>query len=736
MRTRPPGLPVEHGRSRAKYSYHSGSLFFRNFDTLSLNLDKELHRPAVLRHHASSQNGGNRPHNFTPSSKKIMKTKSKNFRDDINGLRAWAVLAVILFHFGVPGFSGGFVGVDIFFVISGFLMTGIVVEGLEKNDQKQFSVIEFYMARARRILPALIVLCAVLLALGWLALLPLDYKMLGTHAVSAIFFLSNIQFWREAGYFDTNSHDKWLLHTWSLSAEWQFYLILPLVIMAVWKLWPGRKSVFNILLAGLLASLALSVVLSPLAPSAAFYLLPTRAWEMLAGGLLYLLANRLSLTEGLRTVFESIGFALIAWAILGFDSSSNWPGWRALVPVVGTMLVLLAARSNTRWTGLAVTQWLGTRSYSLYLWHWPIVVALTYWGQQATPTFIVAGLGLTLVLGHLSYHLIESSTRRQLASLNIGKSSALLLSCVVVVTAVGFGVIYNNGVYGRLDPKAELISQESRNSNPRRDECLIGNGIASPSCQFGGSDLQVIVLGDSHANAIVSAVVSAAPSPNIGVMELSYSACPTIQGVHGLLQKQCGDFVDWAIAKLKATPKNIPVVIINRHAQFVFGQNEDSSKANKPQVYFSKIYKTPEPEFLEEYAKNLTNTACQLAQDRTVYLVRPIPEMGVNVPMRTARTVMLGIEQGIYVTLADYQQRQAFIWQAQDAARDRCGVKILDPLPYLCSDGRCYGAQNHRPLYRDADHLSEHGNKVLVPMFMEVFKTVPRPMSAVALPHP
>lgn len=710
-----------------------------DFDKLRLNLDKVLHRPAAFRHYVPSQNGGNLPLNFPLSNKNNMKTKSKKFRDDINGLRAWAVLAVILFHFGVPGFSGGFVGVDIFFVISGFLMTGIVVEGLEKNHQKQFSIIEFYMARARRILPALIVLCAVLLALGWLTLLPLDYKMLGTHVVSAIFFLSNVQFWREAGYFDTSSHDKWLLHTWSLSVEWQFYLILPLVIIAVWKLWPGRKSVFNILLAGLLASLALSIVVSPLAPSAAFYLLPTRAWEMLAGGLVYLLANRLNMTEGLRTVFESIGFALIAWAILGFDSSSNWPGWRALVPVVGTMLVLFAARSNSRWTGLAVTQWLGTRSYSLYLWHWPIVVALTYWGEQTTPGFIAAGLGLTLVLGHLSYHMIESSTRRHLGSLNLRKNSALLLSCILITTAASTVVIYNNGLHGRLDPEAEVISQESLNSNPRRDECLIGKGIASPSCEFGGSDLQAIVLGDSHANAVVSAVVSATPSPNSGVMELSYSACPTIQGVHGLLQKQCGDFVDWAIEKLKTIPKNIPVVIINRHAQFVYGPNEDASKANKPQVYFSKPYKTPEPEFLEEYAKNLTNTACQLAQDRTVYLVRPIPEMGVNVPMRTARTVLLGIKQGVYVTHADYQQRQAFIWQAQDAARDQCGVKILDPLPYLCSDGRCYGAKNNRPLYRDSDHLSEHGNKVLVPMFAEIFMSsdtlIPQPMPSAALPH-
>ena len=132
-----------------------------------------------------------------------MSIESRKFRDDINGLRAWAVIAVVLYHFGVLGFSGGFVGVDIFFAISGFLMTGIVVNGLEKNRQSGFSVLDFYMARARRILPALVVLCVFLLVAGWLLLLPLDYKMLGLHSLFSVFFLSNMKFWREAGYFDT-----------------------------------------------------------------------------------------------------------------------------------------------------------------------------------------------------------------------------------------------------------------------------------------------------------------------------------------------------------------------------------------------------------------------------------------------------------------------------------------------------------------------------------------------------
>ena len=213
-----------------------------------------------------------------------------NFRKDINGLRAWAVMVVVLFHFGVPGFSGGFIGVDIFFVISGFLMTNILIKKLENPHQK-FSVWDFYLARAKRIVPALLVLCITLLALGWLMLPPQDYRSLGMHTLTSVLFATNIQYWREAGYFDAASHDKWLLHTWSLSVEWQFYLLLPLLLWGVWRWWPGRVYAVRCLSLVFLASLGLSVWLTTQKPEAAFFLLPTRAWEMLAGGLVVLLAG-------------------------------------------------------------------------------------------------------------------------------------------------------------------------------------------------------------------------------------------------------------------------------------------------------------------------------------------------------------------------------------------------------------------------------------------------------------
>ncbi|MEG7413916.1 acyltransferase [Serratia marcescens] len=324
-----------------------------------------------------------------------MSSNARVFRHDINGLRAWAVIAVVLFHFGVPGFVGGFVGVDVFFVISGFLMTQIIVSGIESGN---FSLWRFYLARARRIIPALLALSFTLLILGWFFLTSVDYNTLSKHVLVAVLFISNVKFWKESGYFDAASHEKWLLHTWSLSVEWQFYIALPVVLLVVWRFWKTSGVKFT-LFGGFLLSFALACYLAVTLPSAAFFLLPTRAWEMLAGGAVWWLTRNSHFSKIKAQIMELVGFILIVVAIVFFTPKLAWPGAYAMVPVAGAMLVLAAARQGSIFTSNYIAERVGVSSYSIYLWHWPIVVFLAYNNTAGDWRWMLGGLLLSLVLG-------------------------------------------------------------------------------------------------------------------------------------------------------------------------------------------------------------------------------------------------------------------------------------------------------------------------------------------------
>ena len=234
-------------------------------------------------------------HGLNESNITAQRAPRKSFRPDINGLRAWAVVAVVLYHFGVPGVSAGFAGVDVFFVISGYLMCSIIVTGLVRDD---FSIWSFYLARAKRIFPALVVLCAVTLMIGWFLLMPREYQQLGRHARESLTFSSNLRYFHEAGYFDVASGEKWLLHTWSLSVEWQFYILLPLVLLLAWKFLPKRGVLIGTLVAIFACSLTWCLWRTPLAPNEAFYTIQARAWEMLAGGLVFMTGHQLRLGPG------------------------------------------------------------------------------------------------------------------------------------------------------------------------------------------------------------------------------------------------------------------------------------------------------------------------------------------------------------------------------------------------------------------------------------------------------
>jgi peptidoglycan/LPS O-acetylase OafA/YrhL len=648
----------------------------------------------------------------------------KSFRHDINGLRAWAVLAVVFYHFGVPGFKGGFVGVDVFFVISGFLMTAIIVKGLEHGN---FSLWSFYLARARRILPALVVLCIALLIAGWFWLPTADYRVLATNVITALTFVSNLKFWREAGYFDISSRENWLLHTWSLSVEWQFYILLPVGCLLIWR-WFGRRGVKLVFIAAGALSLALSVYASSRFPGSAFYLLPTRVWELLAGGAVWWLTRQHSMPSLPARTLEFIGLTLITLSIVCLDSTRPWPGVYAIAPVLGTMLVLAANRQQSFFTSTIFVRHIGASSYSIYLWHWPLAVLISYAGQQHNSVWLVMGILASIVFGKISLSLVEIPARKQLAI-----SSFYQQGCIVVLLVLSTGLMALGARYqqidGRINPAIELAMIPKLDYSSRFERCLLspGKGSESPMCRYGSGELTAIILGDSHASMIVSAIANVAPG---SILEMTYASCPTVLDMKRRedINDDCKIFNDKAINLLNNKYKNQQVFIANRISLAIFGQNEKDAFYNIPMGYFDTPNAHPNQHLTNQFSEQLIKTMCSIDNPQRVFLVRPIPEMATDVPNSMARGLMFGhSKHKISISLEEYHHRQKAIWAAQDEAALHCGVNILDPLPYLCHDGRCWGDAEGRPLYSDSNHLSEFGSTLMEPIFKQAFKQAAKP---------
>jgi peptidoglycan/LPS O-acetylase OafA/YrhL len=368
-----------------------------------------------------------------------------NFRYDINGLRAFAVLAVVLFHFSVPGFSAGFLGVDVFFVISGYLMTAIVLRNI---DQNRFSLVEYYLARSRRIIPALAVLCLALLLLGYWILIPKDYELLGKHAAASIGFISNETYLAESGYFDALSHEKLLLHTWSLSVEWQFYLIFPLIILFLAKL--GNVAMKLGYVAILILSFVVAMYQQQASPDEAYFRFYTRVWEMMLGGLVVLFPYEFK-NQASQKILYYVMLALLILSMCLIGQSTPWPGYLTLLPVLATMGVIYAWYQQGYVFNNAAFQWLGARSYSIYLWHWPLSALLVLGGLDKQPEWQAAGILASLVAGNFSYLYVEQvAAKARIFRLPGYKGLSIFVLIFVLVWLAGRFVFVKDGFPERI----------------------------------------------------------------------------------------------------------------------------------------------------------------------------------------------------------------------------------------------------------------------------------------------
>lgn len=647
------------------------------------------------------------------------------FRKDINALRAWAVMAVILFHFGVQPFDGGFVGVDIFFVISGFLMTGILYRALyERGDTPDLKFfLRFYLARSIRIIPVLLALCAVLLVIGWFVMPTVFYEQLSLYAISAVAFVSNMVFWRQSGYFEESAHYNILLHTWSLSIEWQFYLILPVVAVIIWSYLKKKSWLLFFYILGFLVSLGLSIYSLGSYGPAGFYLLPTRAWELLAGGIVFLCFNSNLPKSKLQSYTGSVGFLLILTSIL-FSTSGDWPGYKALLPIVGTCLVLYAAQQESWWSLGIVGQKLGKWSYSIYLWHWPLAFGLFVLGLKDNLSAIGAAIVLSVVLGALSYRFIELASQQWLKTKPPKAAALIVLTGIVSVIALAGIVYFNSGFSDRKVSKdgADLIFEQKTNSNPRRDECHRPQTEKVPECTYGGDTLGLIMLGDSHAQSLVRTAQKVMNEPTKHVLDWTSSGCKTIFDINDTRNPDslCSVFIYKAFEKQKAFSSEVPLLVVNRISNVFHGANEDDEPMSKNYLSENNVFGTEG--FNQEMQEGIVNTLCTFAEDRAVYAVLPIPEMGVNVPnVMGWSAAFKGEAQEVSISKGAYNERHKLSIEAYRMAASQCGVKLLDPVPYLCDDNKCSGSRDGIPIYNDDDHLSERGAALLEPMFRAIF---------------
>lgn len=631
------------------------------------------------------------------------------FRNNVNALRALAVIAVVLFHFKIDGFNGGFTGVDVFFVISGFLMTGIIFSGLRKGT---FTLLGFYASRARRIIPALAVVCVALMIFGFVYLSLDDYRELLRTVKSSLLFWSNFMFAKGGSYFDAPLHENWLLHTWSLSVEWQFYILYPVILMGLFKCLGDRLTRLALVVIGV-CSLIASVVITSTQPVFAFYMLPTRAWEMIAGGLVFLFP--LALSRGIRTTAEMLGLALVLAGVYLFSEQDFWPGYLAVVPVLGTALVIYA-NTNSVFSSSSVLQFTGKISYSVYLWHWPIVVFLYTCGLLESSLHVALGIILSFVLGAVSYYAVESQvskfTRAPKAIFKYGGAAI----AVVAVAAITASVVKDHpqvrfafGDQGQPAYTSKLYSQE-----------CYPNDFGAADCKLGSGKISVILFGDSHAQSTAAAV----QLENKGAaLSWARGGCPTLldfQMQDKELNSKCPGFTKLKMATLKDSYPGIPVVLFSRTALY-----SDHSRDNGFRVYFNGDKTQDSQSFAKDFTAEYTKTVCAIAEQHPVFIVRPIPEMpfsvykGLNLQSR-----ILGSHSDITVPLESYEKRTRLANLAIDVAADQCHAKVLDPVPFLCPNGKCMGSKGGVPLYFDDNHLVDSGNELLRGLFRQVFEPI------------
>lgn len=606
------------------------------------------------------------------------------YRGEIDGLRAIAVGPVILFHAGFSAFSGGFVGVDVFFVISGYLITTIIADEIAKGS---FSVARFYERRARRILPALFVVILTCIPFAWWLMDPFEMKEFGQSIFGTTTFSSNIYFLMKTGYFDTASEVKPLLHTWSLAVEEQFYILFPLLLMVLWRF--GQRAVVWAIVAVALFSFILAEQLVRTAPSATFFLLHSRAWELCIGALVafYLRkADGADLPLPLAQAGGLLGLGMILLPVWLYDAATPFPGMAALPPALGTALVILAAQKGTiahRLLNAPIFVGLGLISYSAYLWHQPILAfARVYMLAELSPPLALGGIVLSISLAAATKRFVEDPFRHRL--LKNRRAVVLGLAAAVSVAFAGFGAFVHlrNGLPER-SPLGLMLAQ-----NYGLSSACSGAALDEPLCQS-GAKATTLLWGDSLAMHLARAVAAT----NGGVVQATLSGCPPILGYTGAARKAAISCEDFNATLMQALAAN-----------------------NMPQIKRVILASTFAALRKSEELKQFAQTIAQLQGfGYEVVLVSPTPTHD-----RILKCIKLQARAGQPFGACDYprdEMENADIFDILDALSDQMRVPLVDLREMLCDKDICHVSAGQTVFYRDNIHLA-NGADGLVSEFL------------------
>ncbi len=662
------------------------------------------------------------------------------YRAEIDGLRALAVVPVILFHAGFEVFSGGFVGVDVFFVISGYLITTILIEDIE-NDR--FSLLNFYERRARRILPPLFFVMLACLPFAWMWMMPTQMLDYSQSLIAVSLFVSNILFWRETGYFDAASEDKPLLHTWSLAVEEQYYVFFPIFLFLTWRF--GKNRVFWLIVVMATTSLLLSEWGWRNKATANFYLAPTRAWELFAGSIAAFIVQKNAVRKS--EALSLLGLSAIVFSIFFYDERTPFPSLYALVPVLGVVLIILFARKETLVARLLSTKifvGIGLISYSAYLWHQPLFAFARIRLLEESSALLMAGLSIiSLLLAVVSWKFIETPTRR---NKYFTRTAIFVGSFAMILLFVSLGALghIRKGFETRMP--INVVELDRFNTQQQRLRDAACNEIFGfkqrDRCLLGDKDnIRSVLIGDSHAHMLWHPLNQKLKHLGVGMISFTSADCPPILNVYRRdMNTQCALKNQEAFEYIKNN-QHIDFVLLSGRwtlgVERIRFDNQEGGVEHGSDIILDIIRNSVKQVNSEENRKirvldNIKQSIIKIHDlDKKLYVVSPIPEVGFEPALKAAKKHILGDDAAKLTHSYDvFLERNIKVRSLFDELKEQLTpTRFYDLSKAVCNADtrRCdtFSAVGE-PLYFDDDHLSSFGANIVADDFATWLKPLIR----------